>query len=121
MAFFNAYAAFENFVNTKSGQEQTPERLSDKFRVAFNNHQEIKDFVSCDSFTKLATALKTQKFESTRNDIAHGKATSVNWKSRKQAAADMYIFTSTIILCFEKGYRNFNEIRKCLKQILKPE
>lgn len=123
MAFFNAFAAFENFVNVISGKENAEERLAAKFKDAFNNHPKIAQFASFDSYTKLATALRGFKFEKTRNDIAHGNATSVDWKSpkQKQAAIDMYIFTSIVILSFESEFKNFNELRGYLKKLMDDE
>lgn len=120
MAFFNSFAAFENFVNIISGKGNVEERLADKFKDAFNNHPKIEGFASFDSYTKLATALKQFRFEKTRNDIAHGNAIAVDWKSpkQKQAAIDMYIFTSIVILSFELGFKSFSEIRKYINQLI---
>jgi len=56
--FFNAFAAFENFVSLVAGLENEEERLADKFKYAFNKHPKIDRFASFDSYTKLATALK---------------------------------------------------------------
>lgn len=120
MAYFNAFAAFENFVNLKSEKDDHQGRLLDKFKDAYNNHPYEYQFAGQDSYCQLATVYKSEKFDKIRNDIAHGLDKNVIWNSKKQKkkAVEMYIFTSIAILCFTQDFKSFNELRRYLKSLL---
>lgn len=118
MAYFNAFAAFDNFVNIVSNTARVKDRLSNKFKLAFNKNEIHENFAEYDSMRQLKDAMKKYSFERVRNDIAHGNTKNSDWHSddMKDLANKMYVFTSATILCFEKGFCKFQELKKYLKK-----
>lgn len=114
MAYFVAYTAFENFVNVKSGEALEAKRLSDKFKDAYNKHPNIQNFSSHESYRQLINNI--DYYTHIRNSIAHGQDNQHIWNDEcnVKIATEMYIYTSICIICYEKGLRNFKELKKYL-------
>lgn len=123
MAFFNAFAAFDNFVNTVSDTVNVQDRLSNKFTLAYATKTFIdngiqRNFAGTGSYSKLKNVLDELNLEQVRNDIAHANQSSSDWAKpeKKDLAIKMYIFSSMIMLCYQNGYQDFKMLRKHLKE-----
>lgn len=115
MCTFIAYAAFESFINIVSGQEDSEERLLDKFKSLFKTKQvDNKNLNTYDSYTKLINFYKDEKLQEIRNNIAHGKSDNDYWKDDEglQTAYKMFVFSSLVIMCYEKSIKDFKNIYK---------
>ncbi|MCU4578437.1 hypothetical protein KTJ34_13485 [Acinetobacter courvalinii] len=115
MAYFNAFAAFENFVNAMSGRATARMKLGTKFNLAYNNHFTIRGFASSLVFRQFSSVLSG--FIKIRNEIAHGNVHTVDWKSPagEQKALSMYVFSSITMICYENGFQTLDELKTYLK------
>lgn len=115
MAYFNAFTAFENFVNAMSGRATARMKLGTKFNLAYNNHSTIRGFASSLVFRQFSSALSG--FTKMRNEIAHGSVHTVDWKSPtgEQKALNMYVFSSITMICYENGFQTLDELKAYLK------
>lgn len=114
MAYFNAFAAFENFVNAMTGRERERMNLGTKFHLAYNNHFTIRGFADSRVFRQLSSALSS--FANLRHEIAHGSVHTVDWKSEtgEQKALNMYVFSSITMICYENGFQTLDELKAYL-------
>lgn len=114
MAYFNAFAAFENFVNVMSGRARERMNLGTKFHFAYNNHFRIRGFADSRAFRQFSSALSS--FAKMRHEIAHGSVHTVDWKSPtgEQKALYMYVFSSITMICYENGFRTLDELEAYL-------
>ncbi|MBJ8428615.1 hypothetical protein [Acinetobacter bereziniae] len=117
MSAFIAFTAFESFVNDVSGREDVEERLVNKFKFAFKSKQvDGKNLNSYDSFTKLLNFYNDENLPEIRNNIAHGKIDFNFWQCNDglQTACKFFVFSSLVIMCYEKSIKDFKNIDKYL-------
>lgn len=116
MAYFNAFAAFENFVNVTSCRATERLKLSKKFKFAYNNNQSIPNFELCRVYRQLRTALDS--YTKIRNEIAHGNIHTIDWSSPtgEAKATEMFLYSTIAMMCFEHNFQTLDELKAFLEE-----